>query len=171
MITGRISYTVYEDFTVTDQNNNLVTGIDSTSFTTSLFDPLDNEVSDSSAIIITELGEGHYRSSFVPNIAGTWYLVVYHSTYFPWGKSGTIQVFANDIDSVATFVTRVLGLVQENFAIDNTTYDANNNLTTGRIRIYSNAASVGTGSNIIATYNITATYSGLKMTSYKVVKV
>jgi len=51
-------------------------------------------------------------------------------------------------------------------------YDANNNLTSARLRIYSDAASVGTTSNVIGTYTITVTASGVgKFTNWKMVKV
>jgi len=69
-------------------------------------------------------------------------------------------------------VSRILGLVHENVYIDTTVYDANNNLTSARLRIYSDAASVGTTSNVIGTYTITVTASGVgKFTNWKMVKV
>lgn len=72
--------------------------------------------------------------------------------------------------SVGESVGKLLGLTQENQFIDNTTYDGDDNLTAGRLRIYSVAGSVGTDSDVLATYNITATYTGGTMTDYKVVK-
>ena len=69
---------------------------------------------------------------------------------------------------------RLLGLVQENQYLDQTVYTTYNNqklLTSGRIRTYSDSASVGTSSNVVATYNITAVWSGDEMESYKVTKV
>lgn len=66
---------------------------------------------------------------------------------------------------------RALGLMQENMAIDNPTFDSNNNLLTARFRIYSDSASVGTDSDVLSTYNMTATFSGAgKVTTYKMVK-
>jgi hypothetical protein len=171
MILGRVGQTVLEDFTVADSSNNLVSGIDSTSFIVHLFDPSGNEVSSSSNVTISELGYGHYRSQLIPTTVGMWYMVAYHPTYFNWGKSGSIQVFSNDFDTITTLLTRVLGLTQENFYIDNTVYDENQSLTSGRIRIYSDATSVGSNNNITATYNITTTYTDNKMDTYKVEKV
>ena len=69
---------------------------------------------------------------------------------------------------------RVLGLLQENQYLDNTTYTNYNGqklLSSGRIRIYSDAVSVGTSNNVVATYNIIASWSGDEMQSYKVVKI
>lgn len=173
MILGKLSEPVYEDFSVTDINNILVPGIDSTAFTYHIFNNNGNEVSLSVPVTITELGHGHYRSTFTPNSVGIWLLSVYHSTYFPWGKTGSIQVFGHDFDSIAELVIRILGLTQENFSIDNTIYDTVGNLTSGRIRIYNNSLNVGTGSGIIATYSIEAEYdvnTGL-MTNYEVKKL
>lgn len=172
MILGRLGEPVIEDFSVLDNSNNLVSSIPISEFTAHLFDPNNNEVYDSTAATIIELGHGHYRLTFTPNIIGTWYLNVYHSTYFAWGKSGTIQVFSNDFDTVATMLSKILGLVQENFYIDQTTYDSNNNLTSSRVRIYLDASSTGTNSNVLETYQMTAAYdSKSNMTSYKMVKL
>jgi hypothetical protein len=51
---------------------------------------------------------------------------------------------------------RLLGLMHENITIDEPEYDAHGNLTGARVRIYSNAGSVGTDSDVLATYAITA---------------
>ena len=172
MILGRIGEEVKEDFTVLDENNSLVTGIDETSFTVYIYSPSNTEISHSVGLNIIELGGGHYRLKFTPNSTGIWYVNIYHTTYFPWGKAGTVQVFSNDFDTMTTLIKRILGLVQENFFIDNTSYNTQNMLTYSRIRIYSNALSVGTDSNVISTYIMEADYdsSGLQMTSYKVTK-
>lgn len=76
------------------------------------------------------------------------------------------------IDTVTTLVTRALGLMQENHYLDTTVYDSSNNLTSGRIRTYSVAGSVGTDSDVLATYTITATYNvESELQTYSVVKV
>lgn len=84
--------------------------------------------------------------------------------------SGNIAEFGEYTEDLS----RILGLVQENQYLDQTVYTTYNGqklLTSGRLRTYSDAASVGTTSNVVATYNITATWSGDEMQSYKVVKV
>lgn len=71
-------------------------------------------------------------------------------------------------------VERALGLVQENYYIDNTTYTEYNGaqlMTAGRMRTYSESASVGTDNNVIAIYNIEASWTNDQMDSYKVTKV
>ncbi len=173
MILGKISEPVNEDFSVTDVTDSLVPGIDSTAFTYHIFNNNGDEVSSSIPVTITELGYGHYRSSYIPNIVGTWMLVVYHSTYFPWGKTGTIQVFAQDFDSIVVLIKRILGLVQENFYLNESVYDDNNNLLSGKIRIYEEGYPVGGISGIIGEYEIEATYDSdsCRMISYKVEKI
>lgn len=170
MILGRIGNETNDDFSVTDNLNDLVAGIDSTAFIVHLFDPSGSEVSSSINPTITELGFGHYRLSFIPNSVGIWMMVVYHSIHSPSGKSNSLQVFNNDFDTITTLVERVLGLTQENFYVDQTSY-SNDNLTVSRIRTYTDEASVGTDNNVIATYNMTATYDGDgNMTTYEVKK-
>lgn len=76
------------------------------------------------------------------------------------------------VSGIGLDVKRALGLLHENIYIDNTTYDAHNNLISGRVRIYSDAASVGTATNVIATYTITVDASSAgKFTSWKQVEV
>lgn len=160
----------HEDFTVVDTLNNLITGIPTTEFTYKLYNNSGLEVT---GILVTfdELGNGNYRASFIPDGVGTWLLVVYHPTYFSWGKSGTIKVYKNDFDTIANDLLRVLGLMQENYYLDNAVYDTNNNLTSCRMRIYENSGSVGTNSDIIATYNMESTYDGLQLETYKMEKI
>jgi hypothetical protein len=77
-------------------------------------------------------------------------------------------------EEVGPTLLRMLGLLQENQYLDNTTYITFNGqklLSTGRIRTYSDAISVGTINNVIATYQITTSWSGDEMQSYKVVRV
>lgn len=169
MILGRLGEEVKEEFSVLDSSNNLVSGIPLNEFTGNLFDPSDNEVYDSTSVTFIELGHGHYRVTFTPNQVGNWMMIAYHNTHFPWGKTNTIQVFANDFESIATMLQKVLGLVQENFYLDNIVYDESGNMTTSRIRIYSDSSSVGTNNNIIESYNITAAYNtNNQLTEYQV---
>jgi hypothetical protein len=68
-------------------------------------------------------------------------------------------------------VKRIVGLSHENVAIDQTTYDSDNNLTSARLRVYSDKASVGTDSDVLASYLINATGAGVgRFTVWKQVK-
>lgn len=104
MILAKIDTTVQDDFTVTDKDGNLITGLVQGDFTYGLFDPEGNDVSGSYVVTITELGDGHYRTGFDVDKAGIWYLIVYHFMYFPWGKAGNIQCFAHDFDSLGIMI-------------------------------------------------------------------
>ena len=75
--------------------------------------------------------------------------------------------------TVAADVLRTLGLAQENQHIDNVTTDISGRMTSARMRTYSAAGSVGTASDVLATYTITATYTGAEEapTTYSVVRV
>lgn len=88
--------------------------------------------------------------------------------------------FKADISSLATsteiatlnaLITRILGLVQENFRIVNPIYDSNHLLTSATIKIYSSASDCTNDTNAIASYSMIAIYnSESEMTSYKVIK-
>ena len=195
--TGIVNQTVYENFTVVDQSSNLISGLVDGDFTKNLFDN-DKNLS-AISVTISEMGSGGYRAEYIPNNIGNWFLIIYHDTYFPWGKAGETQVFNNSIDNIDTKVvslsgdigeldtkvvslsgdigeldtltTRILGLVQENYYVDNATYNSIGCMISSRIRVYSNSSAVGTNNDVIATYNVTADYDQQgRMTEYKVVK-
>jgi hypothetical protein len=157
---------------VVDYDNTPVPSLSASDFTYNIFDPSGSEVSSTVNVTITEMTSGGYRASYTPISKGKWFLVLYNDDYFPWGKAGETKVYDNDIDSVAVEITRALGLMQENYYLDQIVLDSNDNMTSGRIRIYSNSADVGSNNSVIATYQVTATWSNATtMTSYKVVKV
>ena len=82
-----------------------------------------------------------------------------------------IDIIDTVLDATKVLVERVLGLSQEDYYIDTTVYDANENMTSCRIRTYSVAASVGTDDNVLATYTMTATYnSNQTMATYQLSK-
>ena len=181
MIHGVKDSPVDEHFTVADRNGNLISGIDSTAFTVYVYNPSDAEVSASVGVGFTELGNGNYKYTFTPDVNGIWYVVVTNPTYFPWGKARTFDVSENSLDTIGSSIARVLGLAQENYYLDQAIYNTYANkykcLAFGRIRIYSDSSSVGTSSNVVATYQITATYNepiGSEqptLETYKVIKL
>lgn len=83
---------ICDDFTVSDQNGNLIENLKNADFTYHLFDSSGKEVSSLIKIHTKELGFGHYRIDFIPDKEGLWYLVVYHNIYFPWGKAGSFNI-------------------------------------------------------------------------------
>ena len=58
--------------------------------------------------------------------------------------------------ALQTDITKLLGLNHENIYMDQPQYDTYDNLTSLRIRIYSNPLSVGTDTNVISTYRVTS---------------
>lgn len=92
----------------------------------------------------------------------------------PAGTIASAGEYNTDFTEIKTNLERALGLMQENYYIDQTSYADYNGvklMTSGRMRIYSDAVSVGTANNVIATYQVTTDWSNDEMTSYKVVKV
>lgn len=82
-----------------------------------------------------------------------------------WANQSAIDLAAN--------ISRILGLTQENYYMDQTSYTDYNGaklLNSARIRIYSVAGSVGTTNDVLATYTITAVWSAGSVQTYKVVK-
>jgi len=90
--------------------------------------------------------------------------------------------FASLTDSLAATsvkLTRALGMLHENSVLDQTTFTAENNLLTGRMRLYDSkanadlatAASPGVyDTGKIAEYSIVATYTGTNLKTYRVDK-
>lgn len=157
----------YDNFEVLDEDNNEITGLTSGDFTIKLYNPSGTEVSSSITVSITELENGLYRVSFIPNTTGNWLLVLYHTTYFPYGKANDYEC----VDVLFDDVQLILGLVQQNFRIADAVYNTNHLLTSATIKIYSNASDCTNDTNAIATYSMTAVYNANnEMTSYKVVK-
>lgn len=167
---AKIGEAVKEDFTVVNDSQALVTGLEDDDFSKNLYDPDGNDVSGTVNVTVSELGNGNYRAIFTPNSVGTWYLMVRHDMHFPWGKEDTIQVFNQDFDSISDLLVRILGLTQENQYIDNTSYDDDDNLISCRVRLYDDSTKVGTDQSVIETYHVTAGYTNSKLDYYKVVR-
>ena len=79
-----------------------------------------------------------------------------------WEISGTTEDYPNEaveelhIEKYDEKLDIIKGLVHENTYIDQAVYDKWDNLTSARMRIYSDAASVGTDNNVIGEYEIYA---------------
>lgn len=79
---------------------------------------------------------------------------------------------ATVLTNLGTQLTRALGMMHENSVLDQTVFDGDNNLTAGRFRTYdSKANAIAAGlTGLVATYTITATYTGGNLTTYSVVQ-
>ena len=92
------------------------------------------------------------------------------------GVAGTkITATGGQLQTMALGLDRVLGLVQENFAIRSQSYveiQGRYHLSGATIKIYPTPADVNNDTNEIAEYTLTAQYDGQgRCTEYKVVKV
>jgi hypothetical protein len=155
-----------EYFIIADSANNLVPFVDTTAIIIYLYNPSGFEVHTTVPVTIVDVGNGHYVAWFIPTAIGTWLLTLIHPVYFPYGKTGDIQVYGSDFDTISSDLDRIMGLVHQNMYIDEPTYDSDGNLVGARVRIYSDSASVGTLANIIATYQITSNGLGPGKFSY-----
>lgn len=90
--------------------------------------------------------------------------IVWNAQVSSFQTSGS---FGEIIKNTSDDLKRALGLMHENFYIDNPIYDENNNLVSARVRIYSVNTSVGTDNDVIGTYLITSNSVGTgKFTSW-----
>lgn len=83
---------IYDNFSVTDNDDSLVPGLKQSDFRYHIFNPTNQELSSVITVTINELGFGHYRVNFLPNEIGNWYLIIYHDIFFPWGKAASYSV-------------------------------------------------------------------------------
>jgi hypothetical protein len=77
-----------------------------------------------------------------------------------WEEAQAQHTGAGTMGAQMGLLDRALGLLGENQFIDQVVADDQGRMTAGRLRLYSVAASVGTDSDVLATYAIEATYSG-----------
>lgn len=180
--------TAYDSFYVEDEDGNAVTELLGENMTKHLWDPRGTDVASSLGVDIDELGNGFYQAAFVPNMTGPWTLGISESTYFPWGKGGTYICTENLFDDIreATdstiqeilevvkeskiWLSRMLGLMQENFRMKDIVVDSNGNLRSATIRVYNTATDAQADTDYIAQYSVAATYDGHDLTSYLVKK-
>lgn len=71
--------------------------------------------------------------------------------------------------AVETKITYILGLSQHNTRIDSQVYDSNDQLLSAKLKLYNTASNAINDTNILKTYNLTATFDTEgKLTSYVV---
>lgn len=91
---GELNKEFVEDFSVVNLSGALKDDLNLGELTYDLYDPYDNEVGGTVTVSFTKLGHGHYRARYTPDEEGNWYLVVYHPTYFHYGKASSVDVFS-----------------------------------------------------------------------------
>jgi hypothetical protein len=95
-------------------------------------------------------------------ISGSWTSQEIGSYLIVWDVSNTDDDFPSvltedlQINMDESKIDKILGLVHQNIYIDETGYDTYGNLSSARIRIYSDSSSVGTANNVISIYRVTS---------------
>lgn len=84
-------------------------------------------------------------------------------------QTSDINDIQDSLDTLATKLIKVLGLVQSNYRLTDQVYDANGCLTSAKISIYNNASDTDNQINPIVDYTITASYNAnQELIDYKV---
>ena len=128
---------------------------------------------------MSELSNGFYYYNFTDYSYTKDYAIICDGTdVLPVSERYVIagnENYREDINNVMTsneLLQRAVGLLHENIYIDSPTYDDNNNLVGARVKIYSNAESVGTGDDIIGEYLISSSGNGPgKFTTWSQIKL
>lgn len=124
---------------------------------------------------MSELGDGFYYYDFTAYDATKDYAILCDGSatlsnterYLVAGNENYLEDISEN-----TTLKRIVGLLHENFYIDSPVYDTFDNLISSRVRIYSDAASVGTDNNVIGTYDIVSDSDAAgKFNTWKQVKV
>lgn len=125
-------------------------------------------------------GTGTYRvrlSTTTVNVAGFLTYAVKDNHVPPNFFVGVADVVDNLESDTYLSVVRALGLMHENSVLDLTTFTADNNILTGRLRLYDSKANTDAALAIspaayntgkVAEYAISAAYSGSALLRYKV---
>jgi hypothetical protein len=142
------------------------------------------DLSDNSLVVtdavMTEVGDGHYVYDYIAYDLDKNYAIRSDGggtlpnadRYKYAGNENYIEDIQAGLVIIQSDLKRVLGLMHENIYIDQPVFDGDGNLTSARVRIYSAPGSVGTTSDVIGTYEITAPGDGAgKFTSWKQVRV
>jgi len=136
-----------------------------------------NGASLEATVDLTDLGKGRYEGAWTASAVGTFSALfcVYQDAGHTVELSPLIysreieQIFVSqsDIDDLASEIVRLLGLNLENTFIDNTTYDANSMMLTGRLRVFDTRANTqaategGVGeTGTVAVYTVESTHFG-----------
>ena len=170
---------IIDSFQILDKHSMPVIGLAQSDFTIKLYNPFYNNVANISAgvvVTITELAEGFYRVSFIPDTLGIWNLIIINATYIPSGIGDDyycVESLGGGItEQIKNMIKRTLGLSQENYRIFNQRYDKYTNLIASTIKIYPNASDCENDTNPIATYQMSAIWDNKRrLTGYKTKRI
>lgn len=106
---------------------------------------------------------------------GEYYILYFTPTKYENGienlivQKSDINDIQDSLNNLGIELSKVLGLVQSNFRLNDLVYDENGCLTSGKMAIYSNASDVDSEGFPIATYTISGVYNvATQLTDYKV---
>jgi hypothetical protein len=153
---------------ITDASGTPVSGL---SVTYAIYNSATNILVESGSLI--DIGNGIYQKIKVFNIVGQ-FRVEYSTPSNYTDEVETILVIQDQLTAIQDETDKIkyiLGLVQSNMVITNQVYDINNNLISGTIKLYNNAADANAQINEFATYSMTATYTSGLLTHYKVTQL
>jgi len=74
------------------------------------------------------------------------------------------------ITSLSPDIKVILGLVQSNFQFTTQIYDADGNLVSGKINIYSSTADLVSDATPLKSFSVSASYANSKLIDYKVIE-
>ena len=101
-----------------------------------------------------------------------------HGLWLDYAEATSIEVITPDDIAQSVWANenalRMIGLMQENYYLDQTTYieyQGQKLMTSGRLRLYSNALAVGSENDVIAEYGVTSQWTDGALSSYKVTRV
>lgn len=119
---------------------------------------------------LSGLSGNYYYDFVIPNTNETYFIRITSATAdnSPWDDE--IKIVNTDFDTINSDLLRLLGLCKENQRISSPVYNSRGLLTSAIIKTYESASDCESDINALATYTVTATYSGTEMQSYKVVK-
>jgi hypothetical protein len=162
-------------FIITTPNNKVTLSVQLTDGVTTLYPKAfiyDIDGNLITTVNLTHVANGLYIEEYTPN--GTYkQLIVNYVVYSDTSRITASDDYGIGADTlyVDTFISRILGLSQENYRIFSPVYNANKDMTSCTIKIYSSATDCDNDTNSLATYLVTSEYDGgNKMTSYKVTK-
>lgn len=141
----------YFHILVTDLNGDPKTGL---TVTYVIYKSSDNSVVNSGTL--SDVGNGTYDGSYTFTIASQYYIIYTTPTDFSDEIEG---VYADKEWAKQDALLRSLGLNDENKKIIDTVYDSNSNLTAATVKLYPSATDFINDTNVMATYEFTATYN------------
>ncbi len=123
---------------------------------------------------LTNIGD-IYTDTISISVIGEYYVLYFTPSKTENGletlivQTSDINDIQDSLDSLATKLCQVLGLVQSNYRLTDQVYNSETCLTSAKISIYANASDTNSETNPIATYTINAVYNtNNELIDYKV---